>query len=413
MSKNHTFAIIPNTKHILSSLIENINNHELFQKHVQKMENSAKPADVKKAMLINNTMHNINVYNTKQSPLFLAKDIGILLGISHIKLLTKKFEVDEKVIGHMQIKNKNKEVIFLTKLGVYRCFYASRSPLARLFRKFIGNLLDHMMTHETELLQKISRRFQIDNPELIEKGIDDLHKKAIKYEQKYIEEKKRAAALAIECEDERKKREESEKEKIKMDISNSYNLMHIEQLKQEKESFIERIKNTSDDDEPIDLKEMRLLKERFMKPLYVYILHPTYFGKLIRNPSAKITSVAEIGNNNVKSKQLNQEQLDLVIQDLPTYTKNFNDVFSSKSGIHIDYDEILYYYVGISRNVAKANKIIHVNTQRVVNKIHYGQIINELTKTCSTLTLGKYTLYKTTLEEIGEITRETFCQEDS
>jgi prophage antirepressor-like protein len=407
------YHIIPNTKHILLTLIENINSNSLFKKHVSKLSLSSKLSDVKKATLINYTIQNIKVYNTKNKPLFLAKDIGILLGISHVKMLVKKFESEEKIVGYIRTTNKDKQVIFLTKLGVYRCFYTSRSPLAKLFRKFIGNLLDHMVTHESNLLKKISEKFQIQNPDLIEEGMNDLHDKLIEYEKKYIEEKEKADLLMLECNEERKKREVSEQETLEVVVVNSFNMMHIEQLKVEKQAFIDRIKNINntildESSESIDLLEIEMIKKKYMKQMYIYILHPTYFTKLLL---LKLKFISTGVNNNIVKDSNTQnkhndpintiQQIKLLLQDMPNYTKNFNNIFSNQFGVKIENNEILYYCIGFARNISKPNKLIYVNTQWISTRAQYNKIL---------YSFAKFTLYKTSLEDISDVAREEFCQ---
>ena len=338
---------IPDTTNILSTLVSSITNDVLFQKHVNVLHTSENPSEQKKAQMIKNTISNIRVFNTKVTPLFLAKDIGILLGISHIKYLIRKFEDEEMVVGYITTpNNKTKKVIFLTRHGIYRCFYASRSPLAKLFRKFIGNLLDHMITHETELLRKISAVFKVENPELIEQGIIDLNNKLVEYEIKYVEEQKRAQLLETQCGEEQKKRQELEAENTEIDIINSYNMMHIEQLKQDKIKYANRIKTIQnsvlpdDDDIPIDLLEIKMIKEKYMKPTYIYILHPTYFKKILLNKQKELTPATETSETQTlqdfensltttpTTTQPTNELIQEMLDDMTLYQRNFENIFS-------------------------------------------------------------------------------------
>jgi prophage antirepressor-like protein len=430
---------------VLSTLVTNITSDELFQKHVSVLNESEKPEDVKKAQVINETIFNMRIFNTKVNPLFLAKDIGILLGIPHIKYIVRKFEAEEMVVGYIKTpNNKIKKVIFLTRHGIYRCFYVSRSPLAKLFRKFIGNLIDHMITHETEVLQKISAVFKTENPELIERGLTDLNNKVAELEVKYIEEKKRAEELLLQCEDEQKKRAELEQENTEIDIANSYNMMYIEQLKQDKIKYSEKIRNMNDsllEDNSTDTLEIKLIKEKYMKPIYIYILHPNYFnnllhrwqstnsGNLAASPNVTATfsnppeadSLQEfedeiikgpINADNHQEKQNAAADIQRMIGDIPDYKKNYENIFTDKIGdeqtIKIEKDEILYFYINFSRNVAKKDKIIYIESQWVANKLHFSKLLKSLAEHCSVLTFNKLTLFKTSLDEIHDIIREEF-----
>ena len=94
----------------------------------------------KKASMIKNTISNIKVFNTNVKPLFLAKDIGILMGISHINMLVKKFD-KESISGYTvpyHVHNDFLEVATeLGLLGVF--FYISifGSFLFILFKLFV------------------------------------------------------------------------------------------------------------------------------------------------------------------------------------------------------------------------------------------------------------------------------------
>lgn len=401
------YTVIPKSKNIISTLVDSLHVDKTFQRHVNKLSISDKDQERKKAITINNTVKNIKVFNTKVNPLFVAKDIGVLMGISQINYLTRKFEPEEKVIGYITNNKKTKKVTFLTKHGVYRCFFASRSPLAKLFRKFVCNLMDHMIENENELMEKLSIQFQTENPKLIETGIKDLHDKLTDLETKYINEAKKNKLLEKQCLEEQTKRLDIEKENTEIDIINSYNIMHINQLKQDKDLYIEQIKTIKEnvlleDSESNDLLELKLLKQRFMKPMYVYIFHPEYFNKLLN---------AKIKEYNQQDKNSNSEpKIITYIKNLlldKTYENNFNEIFN-KNGICIDLDEILYFYFTFSRNVSKKDKLILVNTQWIAGKKHFFEILTSIKKNSDVLGLNKFHLFKTSINEISDIVREEF-----
>ena len=428
--ENHIYKPLE-TKNILSNLVDNIINDEVFQKHVNILQTSESENDQKNAFSIKSTISNIRVFNTNVHPLFLAKDIGILMGISNIKYFTRQFEPEEKVIGYTTINNKMKKVIFLTRLGIYRCFYASRSPLAKLFRKFISNLLDHMITHENELLQRISCIFRNENPGLIDRGMADLASKLIEYETKYAEEQKKAEQLEQQCDEEIKKRFDAEKEVVEIDIINSYNMMQIEQLKKEKDSYISRIKTIQNTIEPetIDNIEIRMLKEMFMKPVYLCILHPNYFTKLLKpqpqpimqsQPQPVMQSQPQPVMQSQPQPNLPNLHYDSDVDtitvgkisdlDMKVYKRNFENIFTEIDKVKVEKDEILYYCLSFSRNAAKNGKLIHVSTQYVVNKNHYTKTLTSLSENSEVIELNKIVLYKTSIEEISDIIREEFIK---
>ena len=395
------YPVVPGTQNILSKLVENVSNSKKFKNHISALQASPKQVNNRKAVRIQNTIQSIRVFNTKLKPLFLAKDIGILLGISHIKILTKKFEIEEKLVGYIMDKNKKKEVIFLTKLGVYRCFYSGRSALARLFRNFIGSLLDHMLTHESELLSSISAQFRKDNPGLVEMGMEDLYSKVITLEQKYLDEQKKSLLLELECEDERKKRKDADCERVSSDIANSFSLMHIEQLKKEKDNCIKQIKDMDIEHEQVaNDSELNQLKQKYMKPMYIYLLSPAYLKKVIT--AKKI----EINKTEVDKTSPENLRLCEILQEMPMYMQNFANIFSDKTG-SVDDDEILYYSVGFSKNVSKSKNLMCASKVWVANKQHYCKIIEELSECCDKINI-KQPLFKTTIEEINDISKYQF-----
>ena len=416
---------IPDTKNIITTLVNKLNVDKTFQMHVKKLQDSAELKSQKKAHAINTTIENIRVFNTNGEPIFLAKDIGILMGISQINYLIRKFEPEEKMEGYIIKNNKTKKVVFLTRHGIYRCFFASRSPLAKLFRKFICNLVDHIVEHESEILEKFSEKFQLENDELIERGLNDLREKLDEYEAKYLEEKKKSALLEEQVMDEKNKRSEIVAELHEVDIINTYNMMHIQQLKKDKSEYINKLKNINDNvlaerSESIDAIELRIMKEKFMKPMYVYILHPEYLNKLLISKKNELVLLGKQSNDpddlnydtddddrkiSPKDDQLIGKIDDLLDDD--TYSKNFQNIFT-KDTMCIEPDEILYMSFGFSRKTEKKNKTFIVDTKWVINKKHFTNVINSISQDSSILHLNNHDLYKTSLDEINEIVREEF-----
>ena len=242
-----TYSIVHESKNIIMTLVNGINANETYKKHVKKLSDSENIKNQKIAYKINTTIEKIKVFNTKDTPLFLASDIGILLGISRVNYAIRKFDPEEKVEGYITKNNKLKKVIFLTRHGVYRAsIVSSKSELARLLKKFIYSLIDHMLLKEPNAVEAISTKFQLENHELIERGMLDLSNKLLEIENKYIEEQKKTKLLEEQYNEEQKKRLEIQEENTEIEIINSYNDMHIEQLKKEKIIYLNKIKNINE-----------------------------------------------------------------------------------------------------------------------------------------------------------------------
>jgi prophage antirepressor-like protein len=420
----NVYDMIPGTQTILMTLVDNINSNEIFQKHVNKLDTSEIPKDRKKAMVIKDTIKNIRVFNTKVKPLFLAKDIGILLGISHINILVKKFEKEEKVIGYItQPNNKIKKVIFLTRHGLYRCFFTSRSPLAKLFRTFICNLIDHMITEEAEIMKKLSTVFQAENPQLIKAGMADLQIKLAEFEKLYIDEQKKNKLLNDQADLDHQLLLETKIEKTDVEIANSFNMMHIEQLKQEKKQYQEKLKDMHDeylDDEDAIATELQIFKRKFMKPVQIYIINPIYFNKLLLKEKKKYIEpalvvkpmISEITISDDSDTESNNQynitldQIEIWLEENGSYTKNFNNIGNTKT--KLESDEILIYVLALSKNVLKNPNLVHVGVHWVCHKKHFEKVKITLRDSCNYAKLQKITIYKTSFDEIGEIASEEF-----
>ena len=60
--KEQVYKIVPEAENIILTLVENLTNDELFQKHVNKLHDSALPKDQKKSLIINKTIQNMLQY---------------------------------------------------------------------------------------------------------------------------------------------------------------------------------------------------------------------------------------------------------------------------------------------------------------------------------------------------------------
>ena len=426
-----TYECINDTDNLLSALILRIKSEPQFKENTDKLINSNDAKDNDKAKLINNTIENIRVFGTKKNPLFLAKDIGILLGISAINITSKSFSSDEKIDGFIQVNNKNKKVIFLTRYGLYRCFYASRSPLSGLFRKYICDLIDYMLINEHDLLSKITEKFKTDNINLIEKSINDLNEKVIQYSTELIKERELTDKLKSDLEKSEQLIVDKKNELVEYSTKININEMIIEQLKKDKLDTLNRIKNIKQTDKYIDekseIEELALIKEKFMKPIIIYILHPDIISKLLKKIQKKENK------DKTKKKELlddsadenipqNNELIEFMLKDMDSYTKNFNNIYEDiintnitsienfSDLLKIDNDELLYYHISFSKTIINDNKSYYINTKWVCSKKHIDLVLKSISDDTGHLKLGTYTLYKTSLNELDDLIREKLME---
>lgn len=94
----------------------------------------------------------VNVYGTRERPLFLAKDVANWLGHSNPSMMSSKIDKEDKIIIYAKLSLQNSDItnacissesdscksnnyLFLTEFGVYEVLMLSRLPKAKEFKK--------------------------------------------------------------------------------------------------------------------------------------------------------------------------------------------------------------------------------------------------------------------------------------
>lgn len=100
----------------------------------------------------------VNVYGTRENPLFLAKDVANWLGHSNPSRMLSKIDDDEKITIYAKLSLQNSDItnsyissesdsykannyLFLTEFGVYEVLMQSRLPKAKEFKKGVKEIL--------------------------------------------------------------------------------------------------------------------------------------------------------------------------------------------------------------------------------------------------------------------------------
>jgi hypothetical protein len=280
-----------------------------------------------------------------------------------------------------------------------------------------------MITEEAEIMKKLSTVFQAENPQLIKDGMTDLQIKLVEFEKLYLEEQKKNKLLKDQAELDHQLLLETKIEKTDVEIANSFNMMHIEQLKQEKLNYQEKLKDIHDDylnDDDAIATELKIFKRKFMKPLQIYIINPMYFNKLLLKEKKKYTEItttikpisSEIPISDDSDAESNNpctitfDQIEIWLEENESYTKNFNNISNTKT--KLESDEILIYVLALSKTVLKNPNLVHVGVHWVCHKKHFEKVKNTLRDSCNYTKLQKITIYKTSFDEIGEIASEEF-----
>ena len=132
--------------------------------------------DLLKTFIFNDSKHNVRVVKKDGKSIFIASDIGKVLGLKNISQATLKFDEDEKGIILNDTLGGTQNTLFLTKQGVFRLIMRSDKPIARPFQKWVFNLLEEI--EETSMYEMKSK-------------IDDIQKKCdaeVRYTKDMVDE---------------------------------------------------------------------------------------------------------------------------------------------------------------------------------------------------------------------------------
>jgi len=351
MTEEQIYEEVVEAQNIIGTLVDNIYHDDAYQDYLTELESNDDKSSIKKVANIKSTFSNIKIFNTNTEPLFLAQDIGIIIGATNIKAMIKNFNSREKVTGNIRISGKvvNKE--FLTKRGIYRILLTNRTKLSDVFRDFIYELIDHMVNNEVGKLNSIIKKYREENPELIKEASTELYDNIRKYKQLYEEEFNERSLLETE-----------------VSIKN----MYIEQLKLDKENAQKKIKNlkyeSSISEENIIINN---LKKKYMKEFDVYLVPP----ETLKNVFTGINPINKIKNSFI---------LDDYISNYDMLTRSL--ALDSK----INEEEILYVNfsyktkksdkVSTSDNEIAQNNQICIMTDYIHDKNKYSELIDILKK---------------------------------
>ncbi len=371
-------------ENIMSTLMDNIYNDENYQAYLSSLEDSDK-TERKKAQIIKKTFMEIKVFNTNIEPLFIARDLGILMGIANINSTIKNYNDTEKIEGYIINNGKIKKKNFLTRNGVYRILLNSRTKLSDVFRGFIYKLLDHMIFCEIDKLKFIMNQYVLENPNQVKESLLELHENVNKYKKLYEHEKKEREIWVLKAEEEHEKNTELEKEKNILEVQNLYDQMYVEQLKKDKNVYLDKIQSIKYGELDDDREVLDFMKKKFLKEIYIYAALPLYIEKIVNKTKAP--------------------ENDNIIEEYNSSYKYSIVDFEKNADMIGDFE--LYYYIN-HKKIENNDKYEYIASEWVLEKNKYTELINLLEKNCHKLTIsdskkGKYYLFKTSLEYIRSI----------
>ena len=85
----------------------------------------------------------LDIYGSKNEPLFLAVDIAKMIGysVSNTNQMLNTIDLSEKLTLRMKWLGQGREMWFVTEYGLYEILMQSRKPIARKFKSSIKNML--------------------------------------------------------------------------------------------------------------------------------------------------------------------------------------------------------------------------------------------------------------------------------
>lgn len=110
--------------------------------------------DILKAFKLDQTEVKVNISGTEEDPLFQANQIGEILGLSNIRVTLKDFDEDEKVVSNAYTLGGNQQITFLTEVGLYRLLALCRKPVARVFQKWVCQVVKEIRLNGKYELQR-------------------------------------------------------------------------------------------------------------------------------------------------------------------------------------------------------------------------------------------------------------------
>jgi prophage antirepressor-like protein len=127
---------------------------------------------------------NIQVYGTYDEPLFKAKDIGDLLGMSNIREVIKNFNNKQRCdVSLTDAIGREQNTTFLTEQGLYKVLMRSRKKIAEQFQDWVCEVVEEIRKNGKYELEENKRQLEERN-----KQIEETARELDLYKQKTYEE---------------------------------------------------------------------------------------------------------------------------------------------------------------------------------------------------------------------------------
>ena len=145
--------------------------------------------EIVKAFNENGMSQTITIKGTSTNPLFRASDIGSILEITNVRQSIKDFDNTEKVaVSITDSIGREQNVSFLTELGLYQLLFISRKPVAKIFKKWVCEVIKEIRLNGVYDLQKQLEKQKIEMKLLEQNKNKEMELKIIK--EKELEKEK-------------------------------------------------------------------------------------------------------------------------------------------------------------------------------------------------------------------------------
>lgn len=401
---------IQKTDTVFSTILHNLYKDEEFLQNITRLENGT-DREKKNALIIKKTVSKLRVYGDAKQPLLLARDVGILMGISNIKLQLKYYNSAEKVIGLYQLNNgKTSQVEFLTWKGFIRAASNSRSILSDLFREFIYELVAEAIGDHS-LLDKITKRVVEKNPELINSALTELDKNAEHYRLLYEREYNQRRLLEEGLDHETQLRLIAEQRQTDAELTAIIQEHKAKQMEKYIHHYEQSLINLYDTPSTV-AAELQLLRKKYLKPIYIYAPHASLYNEWVSKKDLTIADFSQyIPEYPDRIEYFIKRSAELAA------SKSCQDTSIAKNYIFPENDYFYFYLhygqLQFTRTANSCEEYIHIATEWVIDRRHFDSVIDELCKECEKITFRKKIVYYSTLDEIKLIISQQLLGSES
>lgn len=103
------------------------------------------------------------IYGDYENPLFMAKDIAEMLGLSNVTDMIKRVDIDE--VTKLNLGGLQGDCNFLTENGLYEVLMQSRKPIAKEFKRQVKIILKDIRRHGLYVADEL-----LNNPDFLLKA---------------------------------------------------------------------------------------------------------------------------------------------------------------------------------------------------------------------------------------------------